>query len=135
MVVMSNNFCRSLIIMFCSFKFEKLLTIPKIVSLFNLSLCFHVVSGASNFSSEWCFWTVNLYSSLISSLWAFFSVFRFDGYQNLQISDGNKNFMRNFSIGKWKCLKFAAQCKCSQLLTYVFTIESRFWFVQASDNS
>ena len=48
-VVTSHNFCKLLIIIFCSFKFEKLLTILYIVSLFNLSLCFRVVSGEAIF--------------------------------------------------------------------------------------
>ena len=34
-------------------------------------------------------------------------MFRFDSWQNLQISEGNENFMPNFLIGKYKCLKFA----------------------------
>ena len=66
MVVASHNFCKLLIITFCSFKFEKHLTIPSIISLFNLSLGFCVVSIARNLSYEWCLWTVNLYSSFIS---------------------------------------------------------------------
>ena len=60
MVLTSHNFCKLLIITFCSFKFEKSLTIPSIISLFNLSLGFCAVSIASNLSSEWCFRTVTL---------------------------------------------------------------------------
>ena len=60
MVLTSHNFCKLLIITFCSFKFEKSLTIPSIISLFNLSLGFCAVSIASNLPSEWCFRTVNL---------------------------------------------------------------------------